>query len=195
MDSMKSISPQFLLDKWKGSTAFMDFIYRFAITVSWTDHQRVDLVKAHQDNIFLVDLANNIAWVVVKMIDNQYGWGIRTGDAVLEGVEEGAINVAHVSKRGRKSSTRFTKKGRMSVGVDGWNEEGKSLYKILRGCLKAIDPSHWEEDWQGYWEKHPDNTWASSKRKSREWENVDEANAATGQPTRVDAEDMKFAAV
>ena len=61
--------------------------------------------------------------------------------------------------------------------------------------MKAIDPSHWEEDWQGYWEKHPDNTWASSKRKSCEWENVDEANAATGQPTGVDAEDMKFAAV
>jgi len=112
----------------------MYFIYRFAITVSWTDHQRVDLVKAHQDNILLVDLADNIAWVVVKMIDNQYGWGIRTGDAVLEGAEEGAINVAHVNKRGRKTNTRFTKKGRMSVGVDGWNEEGKNFTKLLGGA-------------------------------------------------------------
>jgi len=84
------------------------------------------------------------------MIDNRNCWGIRTGDPVLEGAEEGAINVAHVSKRGRKSNTRFTKNGRMSVGVNGWNEDSKSLYIIIRGCLKAIDPSHWEEDWQGY---------------------------------------------
>ena len=71
MDSMKRISTQLLLDKWKGSTPFVDWVYKFAITVSWTDHQRVDLVTAHRDNIFIVDLADNIAQVIVKMINNK----------------------------------------------------------------------------------------------------------------------------
>ena len=63
----------------------MDFVYKFAIIVSWIDHQRVDLVNAHRDNIFIVDLADNIAWVIVKMIDNKDCWGIRTDDPELGG--------------------------------------------------------------------------------------------------------------
>ena len=71
VDSIKRISPQLLLDKWKGSTPLVSFVYKFAIKVSWTDHQRVDLVNAHCDNIFLVDLADSIVWVIVKRIDNK----------------------------------------------------------------------------------------------------------------------------
>ena len=147
VDSMKHISPQLLLDKWKGSTPFVDFVYKFAITVILTDNQRVDLVNAHRDNIFMVDLADNIAWMIVKMIDNKDCWGIRTDDPELGGTEQVDMHVAHSKKRGRKDNTRFTKKGKMGVGIDGWNEDGNTRYILIRGCLKAIDPSHWKEDW------------------------------------------------
>ena len=66
----------------------------------------------------------------------------------------------------------------MGVGIDGWDEDGKTLYRIIRGCLKAIDPSHWKEDQQRYWEIHPDNTSIKSKRKLRERQNADEADTA-----------------
>ena len=74
VDTMKNITPKLLLNKWKGGDNFMDVVYKFAIPASWTDNQRGDLVKAYPTNIFLADLADNIAWVIVKMIDNQEHW-------------------------------------------------------------------------------------------------------------------------
>ena len=135
----------------------MNFVYKFAIMVSWTDNQREDIVKAYPTNIFLADLANNIAWVIVKMIDNQELWVVKYVVAGLGESDSNGGNVTSDSKTGRKCDTKFTQKGKLEVGGDGWNEEGKALYRI-RGCLKAIDQKHWEEDWQRYWGAHPDNT-------------------------------------
>ena len=88
----------------------------------------MDLVNAHRDNIFMVDLTDNIAWVIVKMIDNKDCWGMGTGDPELGWTEEEDIPVAHSRKRGIKGGIWFTKKGKMGVGIDGWNEDGKNLY-------------------------------------------------------------------
>ena len=83
----------------------------------------------------------------------------------------------------------------MEVGVDGWNEEGRTLYRIIRGCLKAIDRKHWEEDWQRYWGAHPENVLVKKKRKLHDWESTDDTAEDPNKSVRMDTDDVMFEAV
>ena len=74
--------------------------------------------------------------MIVKTIDNKDYWGIRTDYPELGGTEQEDIQVAHSRKRGRKDDARFTKKEKMGVGINGWNEDGKLFTKLL-GRLKG----------------------------------------------------------
>ena len=126
------ITPNMLIIKYKNNKDFIEFVWLFAVPVSRTKAEARELLKTCGNNIFQADLSDDIAWALVKLMDNAGKWdGGTVGKKKGEGVH------------------KFTVCGK---GVFfGWNDKGIELYKTLRGCFRAIKADHWERSWQEYW--------------------------------------------
>ena len=126
------ITPVMLVIKYKNNKDFIEFVWLFAVPVSRTKAETRELLKSCGNNIFEADLSDDIAWALVKLMDNADKW-----------------NGGTVGKKKGEGVHKFTVCGK--GGGFGWNDEGIELYKTLRGCFKAIKAHHWEKSWQEYW--------------------------------------------
>jgi hypothetical protein len=121
-----------LIIKYKNDRDFMEFVWLFAVPVSQTKAEARELLKTCGNNIFQADLSNDIAWALVKLMDDGKKW---VGGTV--GKKKGA------------GVHQFTVAGK--GGDFGWNDKGVELYMTLRGCFRAIKVDRWEKSWQEYW--------------------------------------------
>ena len=126
------ITPNMLILKYKNDQDFMEFVWLFAVPVRRTKAETRELLKSCGNNIFEADLSDDIAWALVKLMDNASKW-----------------NGGTFGKKKGSGVHKFTVCGK--GGGFGWNDTGIELYKILRGCFKAIKAAHWEKSWQEYW--------------------------------------------
>ena len=68
---------------------FIEFVWLFAVSVNWTKSEARKLLKTCGNNIFQADLSNDIAWTLVKLIDNVNKWdGGNVGEKRKHGVQK-----------------------------------------------------------------------------------------------------------
>ena len=63
-----------LIVKYKNNKDFIEFLWMFAVPVSQTKAEVRELIKACGNNIFQADLSDDIAWALVKLMDNANKW-------------------------------------------------------------------------------------------------------------------------
>jgi hypothetical protein len=84
------------------------------------------------ENVFNVKLADNIAWVVVKLLDNKDRWI----------AEYEAGNNKQEKKKAKRILQQFMGTGQLKVGGQGCDHKGMTLHRRLRSCLSAIRNKH-----------------------------------------------------
>ena len=110
------ITPVMLIIKYKNNKDFIEFVWLFAVPVSRTKAETRELLKSCGNNIFEADLSDDIAWALVKLMDNADKW-----------------NGGTVGKKKGEGVPKFTVYGKGEGFV--WNDKGIELYKTLRGCF------------------------------------------------------------
>ena len=174
--NINTITPKYILDKWRCEMYFMEFVYLFALNVSYTDSEKKKLLAIYEKNIFKADISDDIAWALVKLLDNEDKWRLdaemdeqepnrkkKRGRSSLKDIEKAILATSSASKSESASKARKLQKfttfgGKVEGGVAGWNPEGRRLYFVLKACLEAIGVHHWEDSWNAYWSGHPDNS-------------------------------------
>ena len=71
---LDDITPSMLVIKHKNDRDFMEFVWLFTVPVSQTKTETRKLLKTCGNNIFQADLSNDIAWALVKLMDNAKKW-------------------------------------------------------------------------------------------------------------------------
>jgi hypothetical protein len=67
-----------LITKYKSDRDFMEFMWLFAVPVSRTKVEARELLKTCGNTIFQADLSDDIAWALVKLMDDGAKWVGRT---------------------------------------------------------------------------------------------------------------------
>jgi hypothetical protein len=115
LGDLSDINPSMLIIKYKNDRDFMEFMWLFAVPVSWTKAEARELLKMCGNNIFQADLSDDIAWALVKLMDNAKKWDGRTVGKVRERGCTGSLLLERVG--GLAGMTRVLNCTRLSGAI------------------------------------------------------------------------------